>query len=211
MKMKIPLFRIIIAAAATTGVVVGFAPSAAAAPVSVNFDCQAKTPTGNQPVTQKLDLDVAAPATVAPNTNFDVVTTSQPIVIPTESSGYTLKEIDNFVLKIPVPAKATYVGTDLTGGSGYGHTPPKVTVTDGIASVTLAGPMKGGSTVVPPTITVHLTSATSGTITSTLYGTSYTDPGLTFDAVASTILGDITAPTSCFPNPNPTLSTTTIG
>ncbi|MER6799255.1 cyclase, partial [Amycolatopsis mediterranei] len=73
------------------------------------------------------------------------------------------------------------------------------------------GPIAGGATFELPTVTAHLTAGQSGTIQTKLGGTSYSDPGLTFKAVASTIIGDLTAPTACFPNPSPVFTTTTIG
>jgi dehydratase len=60
-------------------------------------------------------------------------------------------------------------------------------------------------------VTINLTAGASGTIETKLGGTSYTDPGLTFTAVVSSFLGDITAPTACFPDPSPVFTTTTIG
>ena len=78
-------------------------------------------------------------------------------------------------------------------------------------TVTFDGPIAGGATFELPTITAHLTAGASGTVDSSLYGTSYDDPGLTFTAVVSSIIGDISAPTSCFPNPSPVLTSTTVG
>src|SRR5690606_12197347 len=51
-----------------------------------------------------------------------------------------------------------------------------------------------------PTVTAHLKAGESGTIETKLYGTRHDDPGLTFNAVVSTIIGDVEVPSSCYPN-----------
>ncbi len=134
-----------------------------------------------------------------------------PNQVPSEAAGYDVKEVHTFTLKVPVPTNATLDGVELTGGSGLGATPPEWSEAGGIVTVTFEGPIAGGATFELPTITAHLTAGASGAIDSTLYGTSYDDAGLTFTAVVSTFLGDISAPTSCFPNPDPVLTSTAIG
>jgi dehydratase len=200
------------------GVLVAVAalPVALAAPASaattVTFDCQADAPiVGPQQVSLNQDTDVTAPATVAPGGAFDVVIDPAPNTVPSEVSGNTVKNINTFALKFPIPANSTYVGADLAGGSGLGDTAPAIAVADGVATLSFPGPIAGGATFELPTITAHLTAGQSGTIETKLSGTSYSDPGLTFKAVASTIIGDVTAPTACFPSPSPVFTTTTIG
>lgn len=191
-------------------------PIALAAPASaataVTFDCQADAPiVGPQKVALNQDADVSAPATVAPGAAFDVVIDPAPNTVPGTVSGNKVKNINTFALKIPIPANSSYVGADLTGGSGLGSTPPTISVANGVATLSFPGPIAGGATFELPTVTAHLTAGRSGTIETRLAGTSYQDPGLTFKAVASTIIGDLTAPTACFPNPSPVFTTTTIG
>ncbi|ADJ48390.1 cyclase-dehydratase [Amycolatopsis mediterranei S699] len=186
------------------------APASAA--TSVTFDCQADAPiVGPQKVALNQDADVTAPATVAPGGAFDVVIDPAPNTVPSTVSGNKVKNINTFALKIPIPANSSYVGADLTGGSGLGSTPPALSVANGVATLSFPGPIAGGATFELPTVTAHLTAGQSGTIQTKLGGTSYSDPGLTFKAVASTIIGDLTAPTACFPNPSPVFTTTTIG
>ncbi|WP_439382241.1 cyclase [Amycolatopsis lexingtonensis] len=186
------------------------APASAA--TSVTFDCQADAPiVGPQQVSLNQDADVTAPATVAPGGAFDVVIDPGPNTVPSDVSGNKVKNINTFALKFPIPANSTYVGADLAGGSGLGSTAPTIAVADGVATLSFPGPIAGGATFELPTITAHLTAGQSGTIETKLSGTSYSDPGLTFKAVASSIIGDITAPTACFPNPSPVFTTTTIG
>ncbi|NBH03144.1 cyclase [Amycolatopsis sp. SID8362] len=186
------------------------APASAA--TSVTFDCQADAPiVGPQKVSLNQDADVTAPATVAPGGAFDVVIDPAPNTVPSDVSGNKVKNINTFALKFPIPANSTYVGADLAGGSGLGSTAPTIAVANGVATLSFPGPIAGGATFELPTVTAHLTAGQSGTIETKLSGTSYSDPGLTFKAVASSIIGDVTAPTACFPNPSPVFTTTTIG
>ncbi|MGW3998371.1 cyclase [Amycolatopsis sp. NPDC004772] len=200
-------------AALTAAVVLPLALAApASAATSVTFDCQANAPiVGPQKVALNQDADVSAPATVAPGGAFDVVIDPAPNTVPGTVSGNKVKNINTFALKIPIPANSSYVGADLAGGSGLGATPPKISVANGVATLSFPGPIAGGATFELPTVTAHLKAGQSGTIQTKLAGTGYTDPGLTFKAVASTIIGDLTAPTACFPNPSPVFTTTTIG
>jgi dehydratase len=194
---------------AASAAVLVMAPAASAA-TDINYDCEADTPLGAQNATLSQTVDATAPATVAPGGALDVVVDPAPSTVPTEVSGFEVKEVKGFTLKVPVPTNATLTGVDLTGGSGLGPNPPAWSESGGVVLVTWDGPMPGGSTFEIPTVTAHLTAGASGSIDATLYGSSYDDAGLTFTTVVSSFLGDISAPTSCFPNPNPVLTSTAI-
>lgn len=206
------VLRVLIAAFMIVAPATALAQTAAAAPVDINFDCRADTPLGDQFATLGQTVEVTAPATVAPGAAFDIVVDPAPGTVPSDVNGNTVKEIKNITLKIPVPSNTTFASApDLTGGSGLGSTPPTITIDGDIATLTVAGPLAGGAAYELPTITAHLTAGQSGTVESKLYGTSYDDPGLNLTVVVGSIIGDVDAPTACFPNPNPVLSTTTIG
>jgi dehydratase len=207
--MRFPLLKTGMVAFSAAALVIVGAPQALAVPVDINFDCEADTPIGAQTSSLAQTVDATAPATVAPGEAFDVVVDPAPNEVPAESNGFTVENVHTFTLKVPVPANATPTGVDLTGGSNLGGTPTSSLDGD-VLTIQFPGPIPGGSTFELPTITAHLTAGASGTVESTLYGTSFDDPGLTFTAVVSTIIGDISAPTSCFPNPNPVLTSTTI-
>lgn len=199
--------------AASVGVIglVGAALPASAAPVDVGYDCRANAPLiGARFTTLTQAVDASAPATVAPGGSLTVVVDPAPNAVPAQVAGFQVREVRNFSLKIPVPTNATHVSTTLSGGSGLGATPPTVTVSGGIATISFPGPIAGGAAFELPTVTAELVAGASGTIDSSLYGTSYDDPGLTFTTVVRTFLGSINAPTQCFPNPNPTLTSTAI-
>ncbi|GAA3560423.1 cyclase [Amycolatopsis ultiminotia] len=202
----------LIALVAAAALPLALATPASAATTTIAFDCQADAPVvGPQQVSLDQDVDVTAPETVAPGAAFDVVIDEAPNTVPGEVAGNTVKEINTFALQFPVPANSTYVGADLAGGSGLGNTAPEIAVADGIATLSFPGPIAGGATFELPTITVHLKAGDSGKIETKLSGSSYDDPGLTFKAVAGTVIGDVTAPTACFPSPSPVFTTTTIG
>lgn len=202
-----------LAAIATLAVVplIGLSAPASAAPVEVVFDCEADAPVvGKQYVDLPQGAAVTAPETVAPGGTLDIVIDPSPNTVPGDVNGYTLKEVKDFGLKIPIPENSTFVSAELEGGSGIGDTPPTIDVADGMATLSFPGPIAGGADFELPTVNVALTAGDSGTIETTLAGTSYTDPGLTFTAVVNQIV-DISVPTACFPNPSPTFTTTTIG
>lgn len=202
--------RALVCASAVLVPFAGLAAPASAA-TTVVFDCEAKPPlVGNKYLKLNQDADVTAPATVAPGAALDIVIDPAPNTVPAEVSGYQVKNIKDFSLKIPIPANSTWVGADLAGGSGIGSTPPKITVSGSVATLSFPGPIAGGSTFELPTVTAHLTAGSAGTIETKLGGSSYSDPGLTFTAVVSAGF-DVSAPTACFPNPSPTFTTTTIG
>ncbi|MHA3024800.1 hypothetical protein ACXPWS_31525 [Mycobacterium sp. BMJ-28] len=73
--------------------------------------------------------------------------------------------------------------------------------------LTVPGPISGGSSFTPPAVTVNVTATAPGSITSKYAGTSYTDPGMTMTTTVAAV-GNVA--TSCYPNPSPTLTTTTV-
>ncbi|MFC7613661.1 cyclase [Actinokineospora soli] len=189
--------------------VLAFAPSAAAVAYNANFACQGSTPMGPQNFNFAQSAEVTAPATVAPGAAFSIVIDPAPNTIPSSVNGYTVRRVENLALKVPIPANSTYVSATLSGGSNVGTT--NISVSGGVATITATGPIAGGATFELPTVTANLTAGASGTIQTKLYGTSYSDPGLTFTAVVASFLGNINVPTKCYPNPNPVITTTTIG
>jgi dehydratase len=207
--MRFTLLKTGAAAVAAVAASVMLAPPASAA-ADIVYDCQANTPLGTENLSLNQSVEASAPESVAPGGALDIVVDPAPNEVPSEAAGYRIKNVNSFTLKVPVPANATLTGVDLSGGSGLGSD-PTWTEADGVVTVSFAGPIAGGATFELPTITAHLTAGASGVIESSLYGTSYGDAGLTFTAVVGTIIGDISAPTSCFPNPNPVLTSTTIG
>lgn len=187
----------------------GLAAPASAATQTVNYACQAKAAgqTSNLSLTQ--DVDGAAPATVSAGGALSIVLTPATNKIPGSAGGYTVKSVKNLTLTVPIPANSTYVSATLTGGSGLNSTPTISKVGNTLVT-TVPGPINGGATFQLPALTLNLTAGSAGTITSTLAGTSYTDPGLNFTATVSVFGFPIDAPTACYPSPSPTLTSTTV-
>jgi len=187
--------------------------ASAAATVPVNLDCQGRPPIG---APQQLPLDATiqaeAPETVAAGGTFEIVIAPDPMQVPSDAAGNKVNNLRDLLMRVPVPAGATLQSATLTGGSGLGNGEPTATPVGDLVSVLVPGPMKGGSTIQLPAL--HLTLTATGeagsTITSKLSGTSYDDPSLGFTANVKAIFFDVDVPTSCFANPSPTFTTTTI-
>jgi dehydratase len=185
----------------------------ALAATAVTYDCQA-TPSLGSPQQLTIDASVQAdaPATVAAGSTFEVVLTTDPMTVPASAGGYSVVFIRDLRLTVPVPAGSTYGSATLTGGSGLGTQQPTTSVADGVVTVTVPGPIAGGATFQLPTLhlTLTATGATGTTIDTSLGGTSYANPGLTFTATVSLGFFGLDVPTSCYPNPSPTLTSTAI-
>lgn len=211
MKSRLRGSRAASAAVIAAATALALTSQALAAAFDVNFDCSGSSPVGEQQFSLQQPADVTAPASVAPGGALDTVIDPGPNSVPAKVNGYTVKRIERVDLKIPIPANSSFVSAGLAGGSGLGLNPPTITVEGNIATLHLDGPIAGGSQFELPTVTLHLTAGQSGAIEAKLHGGSYDDPGLAFTAVVSSIIGDTNVPSRCFPNPNPVLTTTTIG
>lgn len=202
--------RLLAAAAFAIAPVVAFAQPAAAEGFSHNFECSGDSPLGEQLFSYQQDSDVSAPSSVAAGDEFEVVIDPAVNTVPSEVNGYEVEQIQGMDLRLPIPDNSTHVSTQLAGGSNLGSAEPTVDVSDGIATLHVEGPIAGGAEFELPTVTATLQAGDSGVIETQLHGTGYSDPGLTFDADVSTVLGTVNVPTSCYPDPNPVLTTTEI-
>ncbi|HEX5615727.1 MAG TPA: Calx-beta domain-containing protein [Acidimicrobiia bacterium] len=194
--------------------VVGSAGVASAAPVVVPLDCVASTPIGPQDADQDLDIDVTAPSQVLPGATFSVVAATPVSTFPSNVQGNTINSGRDFVLRLPVPANATYVGSSLAGGVGLGAGTPTIGLEGGNVVLRVPGPISGGATYQFPTVTMQLqaTGADLTTIQPRIGGVVGGTPGfeLTVNATLP-LFGASDLATDCWPKPgNPALSTTTI-
>ncbi|MGP3979723.1 cyclase [Streptomyces sp. KR80] len=178
-----------------------------AAVVSVTFDCEARPPIGGpRQSTQKSDVDATAPASAAPGSALDIRLATGDMAVPADVDGYKVKEIKDIKQHAAITG-ASINAAKLDGGS---H-PSSASVSDGKITVSIPGPVPGGSTLTPPVLTAGVTAGQSGSVVSKVAGTSYNDPGLTFTAVVSAGGLNHNVPVSCFPNPSPELTNTAIG
>jgi dehydratase len=130
--------------------------------------------------------------------------------VPSSAGAVTIVDIKNVKVKMRVPANSSYVSCGLSGGSGTGA--GKLTCSEKSGTVTFSapGPIPGGTTVTAPTMTLRLKAGKSGSVESTMAGTSYSKPGLSATADLSVAGLPVTAKAVGYPNPNPVLTTTKI-
>ncbi|MET9231344.1 cyclase [Lentzea sp. NPDC003310] len=187
-----------------------FATTASAAPQTITYKLRASAAGQSSDFTLDQGVDASAPATAAPGGAVKVTIDPAPNKIPSEAGGRQVREIKGLALKLPVPANSTFTAASLSGGSGLGGT-PSVALQGNDVVLTVPGPIKGGADFELPTVTIDLQAGSSGTITTKLGGTSYDAPGLTFTAVVTVFGFPIDAAAKGYPDPNPVLTTTTIG
>lgn len=183
----------------------------ASAATGVTYDCQASALGQTGSFTVSASVTASAPSTVAAASALTITESVGSITVPTSASGYTVKSINGIKLKVPVPTNSTYDSASLSGGSNYGSGTPSVSESANVITISIPGPINAGTTFTLPTLTLKLTSGASGTITSSLSGTSYSNPGLTFTAVISVFGFSVNASAVGYPSSTPSLTSTTIG
>jgi dehydratase len=201
--------RLLVGAALAIVPLLGLAGVASADTQAVNYTCQGKAAGQTANLSLQQNVDSTAPATVAPGGALTITLAPGVNTVPTAAGSFTVKSVKNLTLSVPVPANATVNSFSLSGGSGIGSATVAQVGNNIVTSVT--GPINGGASFQLPALTLNLTAGASGAITTTLAGTSLSDPGLKFTTTVSVFGFPIDAPTVCYPNPAPTLTTTTIG
>ncbi|MCX4745766.1 hypothetical protein OG455_09560 [Kitasatospora sp. NBC_01287] len=188
------------------------APAASAADTPVDFACQATPPIGSA---QTFDLaagvNATAPANVAAGSQFTITLAPDALTVPTTVSGNTIRSISNIKLTVPVPAGATLVGESLAGGAGLPAGSTSVAVSGGNLVLTVNGSVAGGKSFTLPALTLTLKAGAAGTTVQTsLAGTGYSNPGLTFTATVPVAFFTVNVPTACYPSTAQVLSSTTV-
>ncbi len=175
-----------------------------AAPVSVNWSCQGTILGIGQTSTMTTSVTGTAPSSAASGSEVAITITPGVSSVPSSASGFTVNNISNLKMTIPTPANSTLVSADVSGGTVDGT----VSTSGGNVVLTVPGPIDGGTSFTPPAVTINVTAGAAGTpITSKYAGTSYSDPGMTMTTNVA-LVGNVA--TSCFPDPSPTLTTTTV-
>jgi len=186
------------------------ATAAEAAGPTASYACRADTKFGQHLLSLRQGVDAKAPATVRPNTGFTIAVFLKPGSLPGEVKGFTLREVRDLSLRVPIPANSSYISARLLGGSGLNST-PTVQLDGGVAVIKVPGPISGGASYQLPTLSVRLKSGARGTVIETrLKGTGYDDPGLTLQAKIKWKFFTITSPVACYPDPNPALTRTVV-
>lgn len=157
-------------------------------------------------------VTVLAPATAAQGSNFQVQLTADPIDVPTQGGGHPVKNLSNVRVRFDLPAGASFVGASLSGGSNLGAGTPSVSLVGSQIVLHVPGTLTPGTTAVLPTVTATLNATGSpGTVLpAKMSGTSYADPGITFNAVVTVLIFDVSASAACYAPVNPVLAETTI-
>ena len=200
---------VIAVALGTTAALVAPA-SAGASTVNVTYKFKVSAAGFSGTSSATVSASVSAPATVAPGAALTITATTGSFKLASSIDGVTIKDVKNAILLVKVPANSTYVSCTLTGGSGLGTGTPTCKKTGATITISVPGPIPGGTTVTPPTVNLNLKAGKKGTIQTKLVGTSYSSPGIrgTADLV---ILGfPVTAKAVGFPSPNVPLTTTKI-
>ncbi|MFI9273296.1 hypothetical protein ACIGXM_21625 [Kitasatospora sp. NPDC052896] len=188
------------------------ATPASAADTAVDFSCQATPPIGSaQTFDLNAGVNATAPDSVAAGSQFSITLAPDALTVPSTVSGYSIQSINDIQLTIPIPANATLLGESASGGSGIDPSGTSVAVNGNDVVITVNSSVAGGSTFTLPALTLNLQAGASGsTVQTTLGGTSYTDPGLTFTATVPVAFFTVNVPTTCYPASSQTLSTTTV-
>ncbi len=180
------------------------AAPASADPVSVNWSCRGTILGVGQTSTMTTSVTGEAPSSAASGSAVAITITPGASSVPSSASGFTVNNISNLKMTIPTPVNSTLVSATASGGTVAGT----VTTSGGNVVLTVPGPIAGGTSFTPPAVTVNVTAGAAGTpITSKYAGTSYTSPGMTMTTNVA-LVGNVA--TSCFPDPSPTLTTTTV-
>jgi dehydratase len=188
----------------------------------VDFDCEIKSNhflVPNTTGTNTVRYDSTGPQAVAPAGAFVVKVAPEPFSVNGDPTSYgTVTQVSNLVWKLAVPANASLTSHTITGWSNVGAGTPTSSVSGGVITVTIPGPIASGTTASPnvailPTVTMNLTATgpAGSRISPKIAGTTYASPGLTFATrVTGTLVGTLNPTFSCFPTSTGALRSTLI-
>ena len=184
----------------------------------VSFTCTAYPDTSLAPpqaTNVDLTFNTTGPDTVLVGEPIAEVIQLEPIEVPATNSGYSVAHMRDIVLKVPVPANASYVSGSLSGNTaGW-----SLTQSGGVVTVSTSNQYPGGSFVTPPQVTLNLTATgVVGTEVRLRLGgnppfNDSNNPSLqTVVRVSGTPIGDLNVTVKCFAPgaPAPNLHTTAI-
>jgi dehydratase len=203
-----------VAVAAALGGVALVASSASAATASstvkVTYKFQISADGESETTSGSTNISVTAPATVAPGGAVAISATAAAFKLDSSVDGVDIKNVENISVEVKAPTNSTFESCTLTGGSGLGTGTPTCTESGGIVTLSVPGPIPGGTVITPPVVTFNVKAGKKGSIVTKLAGTSYSSPGLKGTANV-TIFGEpVTATAVGYPDPNKALSTTKI-
>ncbi|MEN8650851.1 hypothetical protein ABCR94_09485 [Streptomyces sp. 21So2-11] len=195
MRIHSTLTRTLAVTALAATSAMAFPASASAAPSTVPYLCPVEFGGGSYVLEYSRKFDVSAPATVRPQQTFTVAFDPEPINPRTE---FNTKAWDvKFVYNLPAGAKV--LSHKLVGGSNLGSSKQTVSFSPGRVTVFATGPFTAGVDADVPTLKVNLRAPAGGELTTSVAGTSATDPGFRWMAEDPTTfeIGEL----PCYPNP----------
>ncbi|MYS21702.1 dehydratase [Streptomyces sp. DvalAA-14] len=184
-------------------------PASAATTTPFSLDCQSELNSTQFTLTDSMTS--TAPTSVAAGATFAASGSAASLTVPASIGGLQVQEAGDLTLQIQVN-NATILNQTLSGGTNLGTGTPSITRSGNVVTLTIPGPLAGGSLVKVPTINFTLKAGASGGVVSTqIVGSSYDDPGLN---VTSQITQDdatvTSSPAACFATDSPLLSSTHI-
>ncbi|WP_147404028.1 hypothetical protein [Nocardia panacis] len=174
---------------------------------TITWQCQGTVFGVDQTSTLTAQVAGDAPTSAAGGSAVTIKLTPLATAVPASSNGFNVNNIHDLQVITPYPAGATFVSATASGGS----VAATIDTSGGKIALNVAGPIAGGASFTLPAETINVTAGASGSITSTYAGTSYADAGMTLTSNVDTVLGPLDVPISCYPDPKPTFTTTTIG
>ncbi|MEV6561644.1 hypothetical protein AB0M22_38405 [Nocardia sp. NPDC051756] len=154
-----------------------------------------------------MQVNGTAPATASPGSAVAINLVAGQGQIPANQGGYKINYVRDLKLVAPFPTNSTYVSSSLSGGTVRAT----IDTSGGNAAIKVTDRLPGGSTFTLPALAVNVKAGNSGSITTTLAGTSYANPGLTMVVNAQAGPFAVNVPVSCYPSPAPIFTTTVIG
>jgi len=198
---------------AAAGVAIWIAPgqALAATTVPVIESCQVAPPLTGTPWTVSTTFVGTAPTSTTKNSVFVASGGSQPWTVPSDVNGSPVTEVIDYELDLVISSNATVLNATASGGSNLGSGTPSVTRNGNIATLRIPGPLTPGSIVELPTVNFTIRAgAVAGTVTTTLGGASYSEPGVRLVGTVVTGESPITSPAACFPPDSVTLTQTVV-
>ncbi|MGW4947553.1 hypothetical protein ACWEOZ_38885 [Actinoplanes sp. NPDC004185] len=184
--------------AATTWFSPGVAMAATTVPVSES--CQVAPPLTGTPWTVSTTFVGTAPTSATKNSVFVASGGSQPWTVPSDVNGQAVTEVVDYELDLVVSSNATVLNATASGGSNLGSGTPSVTRNGNVATLRIPGPLTPGSIVELPTLNFTIRAgATAGSVTTTLGGVSYSEPGVRMVGTVLTGESPTTSPAACYP------------
>ena len=186
-------------------------PATAAAPRVLSYNCQGQTPIGPVRGFAYQDLySATAPTQVQSGQVFNIVIRPDFNRLPQTIDNRLVHFVRNITLSVPLPSNSTVQGYYLSGA--YRTGPVSAYISGGNMVLNIPGPLSPRSPFRVPDVTLKVKAGPSanGPVKTTLGNYSTSNPSLTFDARirGRRVLADV--PTGCYPQPDGTLTSTTV-